>query len=729
MANRYWVGGTGSWNTTSTTNWSASSGGASGASVPTAADSVFFDQASTYTVTMSGALLCLDITVSAGTVTFTGTGDITTSGSMSVVAATVWTSNSPITFNATTAKTITTNGVTFAAGFTFNGTGGSWQLQDALTSSATVTLTAGTLDLNNKTLTTKNFSGTGTAGRTLAFGTGNISLSGASGGTAWNFATVTNLTITGTPVVNVALTGSSATSFNVSSLAEAYAISFNFTSGTYTITLPTSNGQSVKTLDFTGFSGTWSYSSTLTIYGNLTISTGMTLTAATSVLTFGATSGTKTITTNGKTLDFPVTFNGVGGTWQLQDAMTLGSTRTTTLTNGTLDLNGKTLTTGFFSSGNSNTRTIAFGVGNITVNGAGGTLWTTSPVTNLTVTGTPVVNVSYTGSVSSTVSAGSPAEGNAISFNFTAGTHTCQFSGYVKNIDFTGFAGTWDHSLSNSSIIYGNLKLSSGMAITLGSGGGLTFGGTSGTKTITSNGISFGTAKITFDGAGGTWQLQDTFTSSATSSKKPTLTNGTIDLNGQTMSVQYFVTAAGTKNLTFNGGTLLVTNGSTIAGFENSAPTGFTTTAGTGTGKISMNSAATKSFIGGGSTFNCTLSNDGAGVLIISDSSTFTAIANTVQPTTFQFTAGTTQTVTDWNVSGTAGNLVTINSTSSGSRATLSKASGVVSSDYLSIRDSNATGGAAWYAGANSTNVSNNVGWLFSSAPSTSLNSFFFLFN
>jgi hypothetical protein len=42
MANRYWVGGTGTWNNT-TTNWSATSGGAGGASVPTVADRVIFD--------------------------------------------------------------------------------------------------------------------------------------------------------------------------------------------------------------------------------------------------------------------------------------------------------------------------------------------------------------------------------------------------------------------------------------------------------------------------------------------------------------------------------------------------------------------------------------------------------------------------------------------------------------------------------------------------------------
>lgn len=42
MANRYWVGGSGTWDNT-TTHWSASSGGAGGASVPTQSDDVIFD--------------------------------------------------------------------------------------------------------------------------------------------------------------------------------------------------------------------------------------------------------------------------------------------------------------------------------------------------------------------------------------------------------------------------------------------------------------------------------------------------------------------------------------------------------------------------------------------------------------------------------------------------------------------------------------------------------------
>ena len=199
------------------------------------------------------------------------------------------------------------------------------------------------------------------------------------------------------------------------------------------------------------------------------------------------------------------------------------------------------------------------------------------------------------------------------------------------------------------------------------------------------------------------------------STRTLTHTNGTINLNSKTLTVgTAYTTATGTKNLTFNGGTLVCPTASTTA-FNNAVPTGFTTTAGTGTGKISMTAATAKTFVGGGSTYNCTLSNDGAGALTISGSNTFTTLANGVQPTTFTFTSATTQTVTNFNVSGTSGNLVTINSSTAGSAATLSKSNGSVSANYLSIQDSTATGGATWYAGANSTNVSGNTGWIFSS--------------
>ena len=64
MANRYWVGGTGNWSNTA--RWSETSGGAGGASVPTAADNVIFDTGSAsdnYTVTIDTAATCLDFTM------------------------------------------------------------------------------------------------------------------------------------------------------------------------------------------------------------------------------------------------------------------------------------------------------------------------------------------------------------------------------------------------------------------------------------------------------------------------------------------------------------------------------------------------------------------------------------------------------------------------------------------------------------------------------------------
>lgn len=71
MANRYWVGGSGTWDTTSTTNWSTASGGAAGASAPTSADVAIFDAASgAVTVTLGENVTAFSMTYSAFTGTF-----------------------------------------------------------------------------------------------------------------------------------------------------------------------------------------------------------------------------------------------------------------------------------------------------------------------------------------------------------------------------------------------------------------------------------------------------------------------------------------------------------------------------------------------------------------------------------------------------------------------------------------------------------------------------------
>jgi hypothetical protein len=480
--------------------------------------------------------------------------------------------------------------------------------------------------------------------------------------------------------------------------------------GTIDMSLRTSNTMTLAT-----------GATTPTIYGNWINGTGITI-SGTGTLTFAGRT-TQQITSSAKAFTQAIVINTPSGSVQLQDDFTNSATNIFTLTAGTLSLQSFKLATSTFSSSNSNTRTISFGTGNITCIDTG-TVWDTATVTGLTTTGTQVVNVTSTATTPTTitVATGSLSEANSISFNFTGGTYALTFLGSsnysARNANFTGFAGTLAQIGITTPIIYGNLTLSTGMTLT-SSTRTLVFGATSGTQQITTNAktIDF---PINFNGVGGTFQLQDDLTMGST--RAVALTNGTLDLFGKTFTAgTAFNIATGTKNLTFNGGTLVCPAASTSA-FNNAVPSNFTTTAGTGTGTISMTATTAKTFVGGGSTFNCTLNQGGAGALTITGSNTFSNITNTYKSTgatSILFTAGTTSTFTDWNASGESTRLLTIGSVTAASH-TLSKASGTVSSDFLSISRSTATGGASWYAGANSTDGGNNSGWIFTAPPAPS---------
>jgi len=273
MADRYWVGGSGTWSTTSTTNWSATSGGVGGASVPTAADSVFFNQASTYTVTMTGALNCLDITVSAGTVTFaTGTSPtLGVRGSMNLIAGTIWSSTGTITFNATTTgNVITTNGVSFTPAIVFNGVGGGWTLGSALSNSGNaINITAGTFNTANYSITSNSFTIGGTLARAVNLGSSTITLAATS---LFSCNPVTNLTFNaGTSTINFSgaanIQSAGLTFYNVSftgTTAGTRTITGSNTFNNLSIRAPITAGVNVVTIDSSQtINGTFSTVSTL----------------------------------------------------------------------------------------------------------------------------------------------------------------------------------------------------------------------------------------------------------------------------------------------------------------------------------------------------------------------------------------------------------------------------------------------------------------------------------
>ena len=459
------------------------------------------------------------------------------------------------------------------------------------------------------------------------------------------------------------------------------------------------------------------------IFGSWINGSGVTISGVTGVITFSNRS-TKTINSAGKTFTQPITINAPSGGLQLlTNNLTVDSTVTTTLTAGTLDLNNLILSTGIFSSSNTTTRTLAFGTGQINLTGTNITILNMfSGVGTLTITGTPVFNATNSGSVGSRVLQINAVVATTIpSLNVSAGADAITTTGYWTDVNFTGFAGTLNNNIFS---IYGSLTLASGMTLIAGTNP-ITFAATSGTKTITTalKTIDF---PITFNGVGGTWQLIDALTIGST--RTLTLNNGTLNLNGQTLTVgTAFTTSSGTKNLTFNGGTLVCPAASTTA-FNNFVPTGFTTTAGTGTGYIQMTGATAKTFVGGGSTYNCVLQQAGAGALTITGSNSFFDLQATVagQPSSILFTAATTTTLTNFTLSGTAGNLVTIGSVTAASH-TLSKSSGTVDVNYLSISRSTAQGGATWRAYTVNGNVDggNNLGWKFAPFDPTAMLAFF----
>jgi hypothetical protein len=344
----------------SATAWALSSGaGVDINNFPLAQDTVIIENTglnTSATITMDNPWQIgnLDISTRSNAMTFTQTSSYAVYGNYSLSSSVTLTGVGTSTFSAYgSTQTITSAGVTFTQPVTITAFSGTVQLLDNLTlgSTLTTTLTTGTLDLSsgNRTLSTGLFNSNNSNTRSIAFGTGNITTTGS--GTVWNTSATTNFTYTGTPTVNISNNSATATTVTTGTMTEAQALNFNYTTGTYTLT---DTAAVYKSVNYTGFAGT-AANTAKTIYANVTYATGMTLTAGANATTFAATSGTQQITNNGKTLDFPLVFNGIGSTFAFQDALTQGSTRAFTITNGTVQLkNGVTSTVGAFGTSGTN---------------------------------------------------------------------------------------------------------------------------------------------------------------------------------------------------------------------------------------------------------------------------------------------------------------------------------------------------------------------------------------
>jgi hypothetical protein len=183
MANRFWVGGSGVWDSSSTSNWSTTSGGAPGASAPTSVDAAIFDANSGSPSVFCSFAVCLSLTHSAGNATFTGTLQVY--GGLTFSAGTTVNTFFPIDFVASSGS----HTINFA-GRDLNQTSMTFGLPNPGASTATWTLGGAIVNASDINI----YSGTFTTGN-FAIGTGNFNVNGG-------FAVTVNL---GSSVLGTAL--------------------------------------------------------------------------------------------------------------------------------------------------------------------------------------------------------------------------------------------------------------------------------------------------------------------------------------------------------------------------------------------------------------------------------------------------------------------------------------------------------------------------------------------
>jgi hypothetical protein len=323
-----------------------------------------------------------------------------------------------------------------------------------------------------------------------------------------------------------------------------------------------------------------------------------------------------------------------------------------------------------------------------------------------------------------------PTAADDVVLGASSGAVTIGAAAACRSLDASAYTSTLTHNaavtltIGDATAGTGNsaLKLGSGMTYALGNAttSAISFVSTSTTQqSITTAGKTLG--NLTFSGSGGTWLFADAVTSTgailvsagalATGSQAITcLTFGvngtspsaaigtsTLNLTSTTSNANLFLRASG-GTFTAGAATLNVVNAATVN--RNIAPQ----TSGLSSATINYTvngSTGSLTFVGGG----------GIGTLNFSDASN----ARTVI-----FPASTTYTIFGTlNIVGSAAGAMTVKSSTGATTATLTKSSGFVSCDYLSLQDITVTGGCSWYAGANSAVVSNVSGW-FLTPPSNS---------
>jgi hypothetical protein len=316
-----------------------------------------------------------------------------------------------------------------------------------------------------------------------------------------------------------------------------------------------------------------------------------------------------------------------------------------------------------------------------------------------------------------TSSGGSPGAGNLPtssdnvfinpSSGFGAGgTITLDEDGFVKN-----FVSNSGHTFtinvpSKVLTFYGSVTFESGITISQGSASEFDFFTTTTGNKITMNGMN--TAGVFYFGGTGSWELQDNLVLLNQFYQE----NGTFDANDKNITAGSFdfVANAGLIPTVIMGSGTWTTKDADWMIEEGGGELVVTVIPETSTIKFDSGGE----FYGGGKTYWNYWGTAGGNIL---GSNIFNDIKIEPQGYAYGFEEGSTQTVTTFTATGGVENPIYLHTNTTTGRFNLSKSSGIVSCDYLDISNSNAAGGATWYAGTHSIDGGNNTGWIFEDAP------------
>lgn len=655
MATRYWVGGTGSWDTSTTTNWSATSGGPGGASAPTSADDVIFNASSgSGTASVNSFAYAKSITFSSSSVAFTGAGFLFLYGNVTIQSATNYSFTGFLLFYA--------SGTLISGGKT-------------LSSISTSGTSASTLTLGDALNTSGNIS----VGGNDLFVSGGFNINSSGLSTSFNGASA-NLgasTIT-LSAIRAAFSVGAATTATTSSANIVFQNGGTFNGG----------GKSYRFVDNTANSGGYG----LDISGTNTFSRLTLAPRTTAGNTVNLIADNQTITTfvcSGTAVNTRISILGLSISTNIRSNITLTVGTWTTKS----DVDFLNVTAAGASAPWSGTRlgncgnnsNISFAAGKTVYWNLAGAALSTDTGWATTSGGTPAAAnfpLPQDTAVIDNNSAGTSIQMNSLFGAISASTRTSSFS---INFGFNYCTGNWN---SGSGI-----TLSGGTGVFCGSNQTFTYSGPA-----SSSGFVIGNSQTFTFGSG--------FSTTGSISLNPACTLNTANYNITSGS---FTSSNGNNVLALGSSTFTVTGGFT----------GSATTSTTGTGVIRMSSGSAKTFAGAGGNYSAaTLDQGGAGNLTITGANSFANITNSYGATgaaTIIFPSNTTTTLGNFTASGTVGKLLTLQSSTAGTRATLSDPSGTISISYASLKDLNATGGAVWNAFTSNGNVDagNNLGWIF----------------